>query len=521
MKRRQDERGAVAIMSALLMTVVLTFTAFAVDIGTQRVARSDMQALADVVAMDLARQLKGRTAAAILADPRFAEVRDQALAQNTTTTGATPDVTTVLGTVDPSTGAFTAVSGGAVPTAVRVIAATSVGFGFAPGRGGAARDSIASRGEATACFSVSPNALTLDSSGSALGPVLDRILRVNLGVVGPDGLLALRDVAVPLADIAVELGVGTPDALVGLSNVSLREFSLASARALSKNGFTAEATALEAIGTQISGAYLDVGRILNLQTGGAAAGMNAEIDVFDLVTGAIIAANGANAISIPALNLGIPLVGVTQLEATIIEPPQIACGGVGSTARSAQVRMRLNSTLDPGSIGATDTSVSLDLDLARGEGTLTSLVCGPPTAAVITARSGLASLTGTLRFRVARLLVGLLAVETSITGSGGQGGPTDLTFNPPDDGSAIPPQSISGSSVLNLQVGTTTARLLGVPVPLLGLVSDLVLPLVNGPVNALLSAVLYPVLGALGIQLGRTEIAMNGEIDCETVRLVG
>ena len=63
---RADERGAVAIVVAVLMSAVLvTVAAYAVDLGLQRVARTDMQSLADVVSLDLARELDGRPAAEI------------------------------------------------------------------------------------------------------------------------------------------------------------------------------------------------------------------------------------------------------------------------------------------------------------------------------------------------------------------------------------------------------------------------------------------------------------------------
>ena len=57
MNRRRDERGAVAVLTAALLTALVVMAAFVVDIGMQRVARRDMQALADVVALDLSREL--------------------------------------------------------------------------------------------------------------------------------------------------------------------------------------------------------------------------------------------------------------------------------------------------------------------------------------------------------------------------------------------------------------------------------------------------------------------------------
>lgn len=500
----RDERGVVVVMTVLLTTVILLFAAFAVDLGTKRVARQDMQSLADAVAMDLARQLKGRTASAILADPRFRQVQQQAIAQNGATTGDAPAVTPVLGIVDDRTGAFTAVSGGSIPTAVRVLASTSVGFAFAAGSGSTGREAIATASDPLVCFSVSPTALTVNTSGSSLAPLLDQILRVRLNVLNSQGLLDVRGLEVPLADIAVALGAATPQELLGLSNVSLRSFVLASAAALSKNGNTAEAAVLQAIGTQISGVYVDVATILALDTGDAA-GLAASVDVFELVTGAIFAANGTNAVNVKGLALAVPgLGGVQELSATIVQPPQIACGKAGVVARGAQVRVRLRTGIDPLGIGATEVKLDLGLELGRGEGTLSSVTCGDPSSAVIRAKTGAALASGTLSLK---LLLSILTVTEQVKATVAAGGPKDLTFTMPQAADPSPPQSVSGSNVLKLE-----------PVGVVGAVAS---SLINGPVDLLLSTLLYPVLGLLGIKIAYTEVSVHGGIDCATVRLVG
>lgn len=555
----RDERGAVLAMSVLLMVIVLTFTAFAVDLGTQRVARQDMQSLADAVAMDLARQLKGRSASTVLADPQFVQAKNRAVQQNARTVGSPPAITTALGTVNNSTGSFTAVSGAAIPTAVKVIASTSVGFAFVPGRGSAARSAIASGADPSVCFSVSPTALTLNTSQSALAPLLDSILRVNLKVLNPAGLLDVSGIEVPLADIAIELGAVTPQALLNQANVSLRDFMVASATALSKNGYTAQAAALQAIGLQISGVSLNLAKILSLDTANAA-GLAANVNVFSLVTGAIFAANGTNSVDVKGLSLAVPGVGgVQDLSVTITEPPQIACGKPGVTAKSAQVKVHLASAIDPLEIGAADVVLDLGIDLGRGEGTLSSIACGDPSRAVIRAKTGLASVygpstpdsLGLLSLKVLnwsklpglglvlelllKPLLGdsVLAVKAQIGATVGQGGPTELTFVASPHGGPIATQTVSASSnVLGLQLKGTTVTLLNGSLlgnllgalldPLLDLiVGGIVQPLINGPVNSLLSAILYPVLNLLGIKIAVTDVTVHGKIDCQAVALVG
>lgn len=529
-----DERGAIMVMAVLVMTVMLTFTAFAVDLGTKRVARRDMQSLADSAAMDLARQLKGRTASAILADPKFAEVKTQAVQQNKTV-GRAPTLTVALGTVNNTTGVFTPVSGGAVPTAVQVIAATSVSFAFVPGDGNTARPAIATSADPTMCFSASSSELAINSSTGTLGPLLDLILKTQLNVLSPAGLLTVKDTVVPLADLAVALGVGTPQAVLA-TTVSTRDFVLAAATALSKNGYTAQASALQAIGLQISGGTVDVGKILNLETANSA-GLSALVNVFDLVTAAIFASNGSNALNVKNLSVGLPGADrLLDLTAVIIEPPQIACGKVGITAKSAQVKIHVKTTVDPLSIGATSVVMDLDLEMGRGEGTLKSISCGSPAGAVVTAKTGAVLGVGTLDVGVLRnlgLLLGgdtVLMVKSKLTATGAVGGPTDLTLTPP----TVTTGSVSGSGVLGLAVsdskiglldGSFVGDVLGAVInPLLGgILTTVVNPLVaaNGPVDKLLSALIYPVFNLLGVKVAKTDVTVQGSPDCATVKLVG
>ena len=65
------DRGAVIPIVALTLGVLVLSTAFAIDLGSQRADRRDMQAIADVVSLDLSRKLEGRDAVTIDNDPQF------------------------------------------------------------------------------------------------------------------------------------------------------------------------------------------------------------------------------------------------------------------------------------------------------------------------------------------------------------------------------------------------------------------------------------------------------------------
>ena len=104
----------------------------------------------------------------------------------------------------------------------------------------------------------------------------------------------------------------------------------------------------------------------------------------------------------------------------------------------------------------------------------------------------------------------------------------------PANGGAIAPKSVTGSKILGLSISDASigllegnvvgAALAAIINPLLsGIVTSVVNPLVasGGPVDALLSAVLYPVLSLLGIPIAQTDVTVHGAIDCTTVSLVG
>lgn len=205
-ERRRDESGVVAVVVALITCfTLLPLAAFAVDIGVQRVARRDMQAVADVVALDLARELDGRTYSQLHAGLQARADRSAARNRHV---GEPAVVRAELGTVDPAAydprdqdAHFTPISSdaGGVPNAVRVTASTSVDFSIAGGRGGATRSAIAQAG--TACFKLGSYALGLTSASS---PLLNALIGDALGV-GVLGYTGLANANVSLLGLAAEL----------------------------------------------------------------------------------------------------------------------------------------------------------------------------------------------------------------------------------------------------------------------------------------------------------------------------
>ncbi|MBF4160459.1 hypothetical protein ISG29_02080 [Nocardioides sp. CBS4Y-1] len=365
----------VAIVSSLLILVA----AFAVDLGMQRVVRSDMQALADVVALDAARLLDGRTAGEVIdgdADhATLAGVVAASAARNSTTLGRVDGVTGTLVYLDTgahgaaiprrdATGALVAVPRGQIPDAVLVSASGTVDFAFASGDGSATRTALA-EAVTSACFSVGSYAASVSPANATLfGNLLQPLL--GNSVVTAVGYQGLASADVSLLDLlsAPSLGLGSVDDVLSAPQVSLGNLYLAAASALQKDGDTVSANLLnQAAVSAVAAATVDLGDLLGLTTANDAV-LSTRVNVLDLLVGSAFLADGDHLVGIPNLQAGLSSVGVTNTDLSIIERPAVACAD--DEAQTAQVRLSSDAKLSL-SVPIVKTGV-IDLSLTGDDG---------------------------------------------------------------------------------------------------------------------------------------------------------
>lgn len=392
---------------AIMISLLVVVAAFAVDLGVQRVARRDMQALADVIALDMARQLDGRTQAVIKARVDWRGGLEDSLERNLNgyggsapsistqqqqadaiaTVSGTPLVVTVrMGLLDPVTGAFTdTLPYPDVPNAVRVTTTTSVDFSFTPGSGGVTRTAVA-QAEANACFSVGSFLLGLNDDPASLVALLNPILGdPTLTVASYQGL---ANVDVTLLDLisASQIDVGTVDGLLALGSVTAGDIFLASAEALRDEGGTsnvAQAQVLEDLAevSLVSDVSIPIASLIDLTTAGDGA-LDVGLNVLELVAGAATVANGTNFIGAP-LNVTVPNLTSTTSTVSIIEAAHLACGKKGARAQTAQATVTATGTIGstvPVPLGGTLTiggPLSLAATLGQAVGTLGDVSCDP------------------------------------------------------------------------------------------------------------------------------------------------
>lgn len=570
LRRRRDERGAAAVIVGISMTLLLLIAGFAVDLGMQRVLRRDLQAMADVVALDMARHLDGRTQAVIKATPSWRGQLGESVLRNINDSSvsasmidvkqlqeeAIADVdngdlvaTATMGLIDAN-GEFSKIPYPEVPSAVQVEIHSAVGFVFAGvtgiSQGGAARSAVATT-SSTACFRLGSFALGLDSENSALlnGLIGDAI---DLGVLGYDGL-ANADLS--LLGLATELGVGSVDELVSLPNLSMGELAIAAANVLEREGGeTAQVDLLREIGLNVPTLPpIDLAGIIATSPGDDSA-LDANINVLDLIAGAAFLANGQNLLAVPNLTVGIPGIASVTAELRVIAAPQMYCGPINHTppARNSQILLDLEvSLLDQGlsvlGLAGVRAATTLDLTVRIGDarGTLRKIICGDgttgsPEGVDVSVATALTQIALALNIDVDAILLFIPVPVAEITAGVGTNEAPETSLaevrvppldyeTPLETGSGT--VGLSGLAISDLQVqllgigGAVGNRLLD------SILSGVLTPIVNPLISQIDSLLLGPLTDLLGLNVAGADVFIGDGADppsrpeCESPQLVG
>lgn len=378
---RKDERGAVTLVVVVVLAIMMFGAAFVVDLGLQRVARSDMQAVADLVALDLARELDGRTVSELA--PVMDAAIDKSLARNADSIGDDAELDYRLGRMQE--GDFEELGSGS-PSAVRVVARTEVAFAFAAVTGtesGAAARSAVAESSSTTCFRLGSFVAAIRAEDSTVLSPLNDLLGVKLDLVAYKGL-AVADLR--LAQLAATTVFGSPEELLS-GQVSYADLVEATIEALTNepDDNTVAVAALTKILASTTTA--DVGDIaladvLHVAPTDVAA-LGVELDVLDLVASARLA-DGQYFLGVPNIQGQVPGVGFQFTGALyLVSAAELACGAPNSPQAVADTAQ-----LD-GTVGITFTNLpSLNIaglgtvQTAKGTGSL-QVIAGSGTGQVV------------------------------------------------------------------------------------------------------------------------------------------
>lgn len=388
----RDERGAVAVLTSFILIILMGISAVVVDLGLQRVTRSDLQALADVVALDLAREITGARNQASLAtagdfsNPASA-VRKSA-ARNADVLGDDLWLEVDWGSYENEQWD----SATDPPRAVRVTATANTDYAVVDGSGDVSREAFAVASN-SACYRLGTFVAAITSGDSTvLGPLND-LLDVNLQLVG---YRALADAQVTLAELAATSVIGSPNQLL-TGSVSYSNLIRAMIEVLSKKGatYSAAVSALRVIlGASGTVGNISLGNVMHVSPSDRAA-LGMKLNVLDIVGSARLS-DGQHFVSVPNIQAGVAGVG-SHFEGglALISAAQLACGtpnSAESVSRNAQLAGSLGiefvnlPSLNVKGVGTLQTAKgtgTLRVDVADGQGQLVAppeVKCGDGTA---------------------------------------------------------------------------------------------------------------------------------------------
>lgn len=546
--RRRDERGAVALFTAVAMALLVAVAAFGVDLGMQRVVRRDMQAVADAVAFDMARQVDGRNATTILASQTWADAKTDTVERNAgSSLGSTPTIQVELGTVD-SEYAFTPVSGTAVPTAVRVTASASVDFSFTSGSGSAERSAV-SVARSQACYKLGSWGARLSTASNA-NLIYQVLSEHGIGAsVGAVTYQSLAGAHVDLAALSTALGLASPESLA-TTTVSLSALLDAAATVVGSNGSTgAQVTALNLVRANLGALANETFSLANLASvaSGAGSGLSAAVNLADLVIGAVLLADGNSAVDVPALAAGISQLADVSAPLNLIQTAKTACGFAGSTPNSSnQVTLALSAQLADGLSVATslisgvlnlagvevsspaNSPVTLSVSSAVASSTLDAVTCLSSSRSVAVGTSGgLLSATLTVPVQVKlNLLLGLLPITikgdivAKLTPSG-----VVTTVNISVPSQAYDTPYSNGGSAVQLPAAAVSAPTISIgslSLTQATQVLDVVATTIVAPIlSGLNSAVLAPLSDLTGLRSAGADVFLLDHPSCTSPALRG
>jgi Flp pilus assembly protein TadG len=390
---RKDERGAVALFFALILSVLMGMTAIVVDIGMHRVTRGDLQALADMVALDLAREIRGSRTQADLAPAgdtgNPSSAASKSIARNSDILGEGLVVQVDWGSYDGGNW-DTATD---PPSAVRVEASADTDFAVTDGSSDTSRVAFAVA-SSSACYRLGSFVAAVNSGDSTVLSPLNDLFDVNLTLVGYQ---ALAGATVTLADLAATSAIGSPTQLL-TGSVTYSDLIRALIEVLSNEPGSSNSAAISALGAVLQASStvgsVNLGNVMHLSPTDQAA-LEMDLNVLDIVGSARLA-NGDHFIQVPNLNASVPGVG-SQFTGglTLISAAQLACGKPNSpesVARNAQLEgslgiefVNLPSLSIPGfaTLLTEKGDGTLLVDLADGTGALIEppeVYCGDGTA---------------------------------------------------------------------------------------------------------------------------------------------
>jgi len=396
----------------------------------------------------------------------------------------------------------------------------------------------------------------LNTGQSILNGLLGGLLgtNVSLGILDYKGIAAAQVTLLNL--VQANANVGTVDELLK-ANVSVGDFLDILATAVDQNS-TAQIALNQLSLTVGSLPDIKLGDILQVSGSNPEAALDAKVNVFDLLIAGLQLANKQHAISVPNVGVNLGQIAQVSLSLYVIEPPKIAIGPPGkdgngdwwTETETAQLRLQLDVKALDFNIPLllkTEVNLNLYLDAAKAHAYVKSVQCATANDrthhVTVGVQPSVLSLgigqyanisNGGLQQTPPTLLVEVLGIpnvlrlDLSATTAVQNPAAADVTFdvtslpipNPPPPNLTTTVGTNLGAALANA-IGTLASTLdlkvnilnnfLGLGALLSSLLSaifSLVLPLLQGLLGLIGSALLDPLLTALGLQFGGADVSL-------------
>ena len=554
----REEGGNIAVVAALISTIIFMFAAFGVDEASIYFDRRTLQGNTDVAAIVAANNLsKAQTAALLsLQDNNVLPTGSTGQGQSTQTLDATNADLKV------ETGRYTADSTINVnqrfdPSASNINAARvtvqkssklffASFFSTAP----VLESTAVARRETLGSFSIGSRLASLN--GGVLNSILSGILgtNVSLSVLDYQALASTNVDLLPTLDtLGSKLNVtaGTYDSLLA-NSISYADFADALSR--TDNLSTSASGILRDLSRQSMGANVniplsklfDLGSVGNLAIGQPHHAVQITATLLNMLdAGALLGGNHQ-----VQIDLGATIPGLTQttLDLEIGEPPQssawLKVGETGTTVFTAQTRLRLITQVGgTGLLSGMTIRLPLYLDVASAQGTLTGMQCAAnntPQSMTVAVQSGVVGswigevninqmddLSNNVVVAPASMITAplLRATGSAYTQMGNQNA-TNVNFSASDISNHVV-KTVSTSDFTSSLTGSLLNSL-SVQVSAIGLglstsAVTAALKTVLVPVTPSIDKVLYSVLNLVGVKVGQADVWANG-VDCASAVLV-
>lgn len=334
--QRWAQRGAITIMTAAFLLLAVLCLVLVVDSGRLYLEKRKLQRLADVAVIEAVARNGDCTSPGALATT----YATQAAVRNGYLQDADHTLQADCGNIDSIGGerVFSVQASSREAIRVRVsheVPASLIAGGIFGNTITLRATAVASKGVPLAALTLRTTLVSIDSSQSAvLNTVLGGLLGTTLNVdaLGWQGLL---DTQIDLFNYlnllksSIGLSAGGYDEVLS-SNVTLTQLVDVAITALQQGGGTGDVNgAIAGLGLLKLGlgpTVVQLGDILNLQTGTQQSGVDSKLNLFQLVQSSIMLANGDSAVAAD-IPITLPGGGGVTVAMKVIEPPQLSAIG--------------------------------------------------------------------------------------------------------------------------------------------------------------------------------------------------